>query len=231
MSYLPLHDGYHIRKTFCHFSSIWNKTSSNESLHTSTVAYFSVSVYRNITTQPLTHFSQQWLLAWWVKTKGQISATLHSAICSPKSNLVVAVWNRGSADVLFSVSVTAGRARCIIYCKRRSTYFNLWCSCMASSKAVESCDRIHQKVRIYSHTITFAPQSSVMTLCYWSHYAHSPCPDRSRCRLCLSLPSNISKVYLPLSFSVGLNISIQTFCIPLPGFVLASWSTLLSLWG
>lgn len=58
-----------------------------------------------------------------------------------------------------------------------------------------------------------------------------PCPDRSRYRLCVSLPSNISSVYLPLSFSVGLKISIQTFCVVLPVFVLASWSTLLSLHG
>lgn len=60
---------------------------------------------------------------------------------------------------------------------------------------------------------------------------HPPCPDRSRYRLCVSLPSNISSVYLPLSFSVGFRISIQTFCILLPVFVLASWSTLLSLHG
>lgn len=61
------------------------------------------------------------------------------------------------------------------------------------------------------------------------YYVHSPCPDRSRYRLCVSVLSNISKVYLPLSFSVGLKISIQTFCILLPGFVLVSWSILLSL--
>lgn len=62
-------------------------------------------------------------------------------------------------------------------------------------------------------------------------HLYPPCPDRSRYRLCVSLPSNISKVYLPLSFSVGLQISIQTFCMLLPGFVLASWSILFSLHG
>lgn len=58
---------------------------------------------------------------------------------------------------------------------------------------------------------------------------HSPSPESSNDRLCVSLPSHISKVYLPLSFSVGLEISIQTFCRLLPGLVLASWSILFSL--
>lgn len=56
-----------------------------------------------------------------------------------------------------------------------------------------------------------------------------PCPDRSRERLCVSWPSNISRVYFPLSLSVGPNISIQTFCMLLPGLVRSSKSILLSL--
>lgn len=58
---------------------------------------------------------------------------------------------------------------------------------------------------------------------------HPPCPDRSRWRLCVSLPSNISSVYLPWLFSVGFKISIQTLFTVLPVFVRTSWSIFLSL--
>lgn len=63
----------------------------------------------------------------------------------------------------------------------------------------------------------------------YQSWFHSPSPDSSKCRLCVSVPSYISKVYLPSSFSVGFEISIHTFCMLLPGLVLASWSILFSL--
>lgn len=125
-------------------------------------------------------------------------------------------------------------AQCILLVSQQAMLDASSTACCAALTSTSGAPARHQqRLKIINNqTITIcALKSSLFRSLMSTCFVYPPCPDRSRNRLCVSLPSNISKVYLPLSFSVGLEIIIQTSCALLPGFVLASWSILFSLNG